>query len=116
MFQLEPVQLPHCAFLEIHCCWGPEPTFPSMRESEIQPPLPQPPFWWSTRLPRTCMRRKGTACETAHCVVPPELPVAKFSTPRQTFWVALLLLKNASERTLAMETSPGDRPSPCTCV
>ena len=68
MFQLAPVQLPHSLLREIHCCCGPESTLPSMRVSDIQPPLAQPPFWWSTMLPSTCMRRKGTAWETAHCM------------------------------------------------
>src|ERR1035437_10274702 len=66
MFQLAPVQLRHSVLREIHCCWGPAPTLPSMRASDIHPPLAHPFFWWSTMSPRTCMRRKGTACETAH--------------------------------------------------
>ena len=59
MFQLAPVQLPHSLLREIHCCCGPAPTLPSMSESDIQPPLAQPPFWCSTMSPRMCMRRKG---------------------------------------------------------
>src|SRR6202789_3419844 len=71
MFQFAPVQLPHSLFLEIHCCCGPAPTLPSISESDIHPPLAHPPFWCSTISPRTCIRRNGTACETAHCIVPP---------------------------------------------
>ena len=44
MFQLAPVQLPHSLLREIHCCCGPAPTLPSMSESDIHPPLAQPPF------------------------------------------------------------------------
>ena len=71
MFQFAPVQLPHSLLREIHCCCGPAPTLPSTTVSDIHPPLAQPPFWCSTMLPRTCMRRNGTACDTAHCIVPP---------------------------------------------
>jgi hypothetical protein len=42
MFQLAPVQEPHSLLRLIHCCCVPEPTLPSMRESDIQPPLAQP--------------------------------------------------------------------------
>ena len=45
MFQLEPVQEPHSELREIHCCCGPAPTLPSIRLSDIQPPLAQPFFW-----------------------------------------------------------------------
>ena len=44
MFQLAPVQLRHSLLREIHCCCGPASTLPSMSESDIQPPLAQPPF------------------------------------------------------------------------
>ena len=110
MFQLEPVQLPHSLLREIHCCCEPESTLPSMSESDIQPPLAQPPFWWSTRLPRMCMRRKGTACETAHCMVPPVGVTEKPSTARQKVQVALLRGRLASEWTLpVMWTASGVR-------
>ena len=109
MFQLEPVQLCHSLLREIHCCCEPESTLPSMRESEIQPPLAQPRFWWSTRSPRMCMRRKGTACETAHCMVPPVGVTEKPSTARQKVQVALLCGRLASEWTLpVMWTASGD--------
>src|SRR5262249_40233301 len=116
MFQLLPVQLPHCALREIHCCCGPQPTLLSIREPELQPPLPKPLFWGTATWPATGMRRKGQACETAHWVVPPAAPVAKFSTARQKFCVALLLLRNASERMVATDTWSGDWPRPRTSV
>src|SRR5678815_5277872 len=95
MFQTWPVQLPHCALREIHCCCEPLPTSKSINESEIQPPLR-----WRTRLLlRTCMRRNGIACETAHCMPPPGGVTEKFSTPRQKFCVALLLGSAGSECT-----------------
>src|SRR6266567_4744241 len=96
MFQLEPVQLAHSALRESHCCCDPESTVPSMSESEIQPPLAQPRSWCSIRLPRTCMRRKATACETAHCVVPPLGVTEKPSAARQNVQVALLRGRLAS--------------------
>ncbi len=50
------------------------------------------------------MRRKGTACETAHCIVPLAVPAAgvteKPSAARQKVHVALLFLKLASACTL----------------
>ena len=117
MFQLAPVQLPHSLLREIHCCCGPAPTLPSMTESDIQPPLAQPLFWWSTMLPRTCMRRNGTAWETAHCMVPPVGVTEKPSTPRQKVQVALLRGRLASEWTLPMMwTASGVAPRPRTCV
>src|SRR5512138_2724384 len=112
MFQLEPLQPAHCALREIHCCCGPESTLPSIFESEIQPPLAQPPFWCRARLPLTCTLRKGLACDTAHWMVPPDAPVARFSTPRQKLQVALLPERKASERMLASETWSGDCPRP----
>src|SRR5215471_16335690 len=42
MFQLLPVQLPHCALREIHCCWETDPTSKSTTESDIHPPLTKP--------------------------------------------------------------------------
>jgi len=90
MFQFEPVHDFHSLLREIHCCCVPESTLPSIKESDIQPPLAQPCFWCSTRLPSTCIRRNGTACETAHCIVPSVGVTEKFSTPRQKVVVALL--------------------------
>src|SRR5258708_39470812 len=90
MFQFEPVQLFQSQLREIHCCWLPESTFPSTRESDIQPPLAQPRFWCSTRSPRTCMRRSDTACETAHCIVPPDGAIEIPSARLQKVVVALL--------------------------
>src|SRR5688572_13082992 len=82
MFQFEPVQLPHCVLREIHCCCVAEFTFPSTSTSDIQPPLDQPLFWLSFMPPRTCMRRKGTAWETAHWMVPLLGSMEKPSAPR----------------------------------
>ena len=48
------------------------------------------------------MRRKDTACDTAHCIVPPVGVTAKPSTPRQKVQVALLCGRLASEWTLPM--------------
>src|SRR5579862_8010558 len=90
MFQLEPVQVRHSLLREIHCCCEPESTLPSISESDIHPPLAQPRCWWRTRSPIMCMRRKGTACETAHCMAPPVGVTANPSTPRQKVHVALL--------------------------
>src|SRR5579863_5723948 len=42
MFQLDPVQLRHSLLREIHCCCEPESVLPSIRESDIQPPLAHP--------------------------------------------------------------------------
>src|ERR1035438_9625814 len=119
MFQLAPVQLPHSLLRLIHCCCGPAPTLPSTSESDIHPPLAQPPLWCSTMLPTTCMRRKGTACETAHCMVPftgPPVGVTeKPSAARQKVQVALLWGRLASECTLpAMCTASGEAPRPMT--
>jgi hypothetical protein len=117
MFQFAPVQLPHSVFREIHCCWGPAPTLPSIRSSDIQPPLAHPPFWWSTISPRTCMRRNGTACETAHFMVPPVGVTEKPSAAFQNVQVALFLGRVASECTLpVMWTLSGEAPNPRTCV
>src|SRR5215510_3755691 len=72
MFQTLPVQLPHCALREIHCCWEMDPTSKSTTESDIHPPLTQPKLSWRFRLlPRICMRRKGHAWENAHLMPAP---------------------------------------------
>src|SRR5215469_14657289 len=102
MFQFEPVQLRQALLREIHCCCEPESVLPSISESEIHPPLAQPRFWCKTKSPSTCMRRKGTACDTAHCIVPPVGVTAKPSTARQKVHVALLCGRVASECTLPM--------------
>ena len=44
---------------EIHCCCEPESTLPSMSESDIQPPLAQPWFWWRTMLPQDVHAAEG---------------------------------------------------------
>src|ERR1700686_1799358 len=90
MFQFDPVQLFQSQLREIHCCWLPESTFPSTSESDIQPPLAQPRCWCRTRSPRTCMRRSDTACETAHCIVPPAGAIETPSAALQKVVVALL--------------------------
>src|ERR1039458_2842731 len=116
MFQLAPVQLPHSLLREIHCCWLPDPTLPSTRESDIQPPLAQPLFWWSTMLPRTCMRRKGTACETAHCMTPVGGVTDRPSAALQKVTRAALPRPGPACRPPVMLTLSGEAPSPRTCV
>src|SRR5687767_2041073 len=117
MFQFDPVQLPHWVLREIHCCWVAELTLPSTSTSDIQPPLDQPLFWLSFMPPRTCMRRNGTACDTAHCMVPLVGWIEKPSAPRQKFWVALSPLRKALERRSPMMfTLSGEAPRPSTCV
>ena len=62
------------------------------------------------------MRRKGTACETAHCMVPPVGVTEKPSAARQKVQVALLRGRLASEWTLpVMWTASGVAPRPSTC-
>src|SRR3569833_692868 len=102
MFQFAPVQLFHSLLREIHCCWGPAPTLPSTRESDIHPPLAHPPIRCSTMSPFTCIRRNGAACETAHCIVPLVGVTEKPSTARQNVHVALFHNKLASECTFPM--------------
>ncbi len=43
MFQLEPDQEPIRLFLARNCCWLPDWICPSILESEMKPPLDQPP-------------------------------------------------------------------------
>ena len=117
MFQLEPVHFPHCVFREIHCCCVPEFTSPSTIVSDIHPPLAHPRSWFRRMPPCTCMRRNATACDTAHCIVPPAGSTAKFSAERQKVVVALLLLAAASTCTLpVIVTSSGIAPNPETWV
>src|SRR5579862_5977718 len=112
MFQLEPVHWFHSTFREIHCCCVPESTVPSMRLSESQPPDAQPCSWCNTRLPATCIRRRATACETAHCIVPAVGWTMKPSAERQKVQVALLRGSEASAWTLPETlTASGDAPS-----
>ncbi|GAA0384009.1 hypothetical protein GCM10009530_38600 [Microbispora corallina] len=115
-FQFSPVQPPIWELRVSHCCCPPESTVPSIVESEIQPPLAQPPST-SVRPPRTCMRRYGAAWETAHRSWPPVGVTDRFSAPRQKFWVALPWNQSASACTRPLiVTSSGDAPSPSTCV
>ena len=65
MFQFTLLHDPMSEFRVIHCCWEPEPTSPSIFESDIQPPDPQPFQCCSWMSPWMCMRRKGHACDTA---------------------------------------------------
>src|ERR1700736_4516071 len=117
MFQFEPVQLFQSQLREIHCCWLPESTLPSTSESDIQPPLAQPRFWCSTSAPRTCMRRSDTACETAHCIVPPTVFIESPSAVLQKVVVALLCPRLAFAYTLpAIRVASGYPPSPITSV
>ena len=65
-----------------------------------------------------CTRRIGAACETAHSVVPPPGTMARFSTERQKFCVALVWsprFQPLSTVTPPLScTSPGFWPRPCT--
>ena len=76
MFQFEPVQLPSWSLRMMNCCWVPELTWPVTTESLMKPPddqllvvLPEVSSS-STMLPSICTRRIGSACETAHSVLP----------------------------------------------
>src|SRR5476649_821629 len=110
MFQPLPVQLPNCELRVNHCCCPPELTWLSIFESAMKPPLDQPPSS-RTRLPRTCMRRNGEACETAHFSVPPLGTTAMFSAMRQKFCVALPLNHSALDSIVPLiVTSSGDMP------
>src|SRR5690349_1033597 len=84
MFQFAPDQLPMVELRVIHCCCEPDRTWPSILVSDIQPPEAQPPSS-SARLPRTCMRRYGAACETAQRSRPPFGLTDRFSAERQKF-------------------------------
>src|SRR5437899_4911256 len=91
MFHEPPFQLPHSVLRENHCCWDPEFTCPSIRESAMNPPLDQPPSH-KFKAPLTCTRRIAVACETAQILVPPSTVgvTLRFSTQRQKLQVALL--------------------------
>ncbi len=116
MFQLAPDQPPHSVLREIHCCWVPGSTFPSILESAMNPPLAQPPSS-SRRSPRTCIRRYGAACDTAQRSAPEAGVTERFSAERQKFWVALPWNQSASACTAPLiVTSSGERPSPATWV
>jgi Domain of unknown function (DUF4861) len=67
--------------------------------------------------PRTCMRRSDTACETAHCIVPPAGLIDSPSEALQKVVVASLCSRLASACTLPVIRVPsGDEPSPITSV
>src|ERR1700729_1557619 len=90
MFQFEPVQLPSWS---LRIRWVPELTWPVTIESLMKPPddqllvvLPEVSSS-STRLPSMSTRRIGSACETAHSVLPAGGAVGIFSPPRQKFSV-----------------------------
>ena len=72
------------------------------------------------RFPRTCTRRIGAACETAHRFVPPSGSIARFSTLRQKFWVALRSSPQFQPESTftapAIVTSSGLRPRPAIAV
>src|ERR1700679_2830300 len=117
MFQLEPVQLFQSLLREIHCCCVPESTLPSTRVSDIHPPDAQPCCWLRTRLPRMWRRRMGTACETAHCMVPSVGVTAKVSAARQEGVVAVLWWDAGSTWTLPEKwVASGVAPRPATSV
>ena len=65
----------------------PDWIWPSILESAMKPPEDQPPSE-SARLPRTCIRRYGAACDTAHRSRPPVGVTDRPSAERQKFWVA----------------------------
>src|SRR3954462_9652001 len=97
MFHELPDQPPHWVLRVYHCCCEPLSTVPSIIESDIQPPLAQPLFACNnTPALRTCMRRNGFACDTAHFRLAPGV-TEKFSRPRQKLQVALLLSRYGSE-------------------
>lgn len=77
------------------------------------PPLAHLLFWWSTMSARICIRRKGTACETAHCMVPQADVTKKSSTVLQKLQVALLFRRKASEYTFPeIGALSGEAPNP----
>ena len=119
MFQFEPLQLPICELRVRNCCWDPDRICPSTLVSEMKPPLDQPPSS-SARLPRTCMRRYGAACETAQRSRPPVGVTERFSAERQKFCVAFCEPsghQSASACTAPlMFTASGVRPRPATWV
>src|ERR1700730_14627267 len=80
-------------------------------------PHHHPRFWCSTRSPRTCMRRSDTACDTAHCIVPPAGAIETPSAALQKVVVALLFLWFASACMLpAIRVASGEEPNPITSV
>ena len=110
MFQFEPVQLPSLSLRMMNCCWVPELTWPVTTESLMKPPddqllvvLPEE-LSSSTRLPSICTRRIGSACDTAHSVLPDDGSRVMFSTPRQKFVVAFPPFQAA----LAIDPAAGD--------
>src|SRR4051794_21584006 len=117
MFQFDPAPLPICELRVIHCCCDPDRTWPSILVSDIQPPLDQPPSS-RARLPRTCIRRYGAACDTAQRSRPPVGFTDRFSADRQKFWVAFCGGNQSASACTAplMVTSSGDRPRPATWV
>src|SRR3982751_4322303 len=63
-FQFEPFQLPIWELRVMNCCCDPDWIWLSILESAMKPPEDQPPSE-RARLPRTCIRRYGAACDTA---------------------------------------------------
>src|SRR5882757_2693095 len=115
MFQFRPVQEPIWSLRDSHCCCEPDCTCPVTRESARKPPEDQPPSS-SFRLPLTCTRRSGSACDTAQVSVPPGGLMVSPSASRQKFSVALPPCQSASTCTWPlMVTCPGVKPRPATC-
>ena len=83
-------------YYEITLCCEPEIIVPSILESDIKPPLDQPPSK-STKLPFICMRRKGVAWDVAHLLVPPSGVTAIPATDLQKVHVAFPRIQSASE-------------------
>ena len=64
-----------------------------------------------------CIRRSATACETAHCIVPPVGVTENPSAALQKVVVALLFGRLASACTFpTIRVSSGKAPSPITSV
>src|SRR3984957_16326664 len=87
MFQFDPVQLPSWSLRMMNCCWVPELTWAVTFESLMKPPddqlllvLPEVSSS-STMFPSICTRRIGSACETAHSVLPDDGWLVMCSNP-----------------------------------
>src|SRR5580658_1211472 len=100
IFQTPPFQRFQSEFLENHCCWEPEFTWPSILQSAMKPPLDHP---WSQRFksPFICVLRIAVPCETAQTLTLPSKPgvTERFSTHRQKLQVAFPFIQVALDRT-----------------
>src|SRR5882724_5235148 len=118
-FQFDPLQLPIAELRVRNCCCEPDWICPSILESAMKPPDDQPPSE-SARLPRTCIRRYGAACDTAQRSSPSPGVTERPSAERQKFCVAFCEPsghQSASTCTWPlMFTWSGVRPRPATWV